>query len=102
MNVGEYIGNYYKGWFVPPETASYKFYMACDNYCLLKFGETAGRIDDLTVLLDIKQWTGLRDYWKEDGVTRVSKVLNLQKGQHYYIETSHVEYTGGDHVSVGV
>ena len=35
-NFGDHIGSVYKAWFVPPKTARYRFYMVCDDYCLMK------------------------------------------------------------------
>lgn len=35
---GTNIGNVFKGWFVPPASANYKFYMSCDDHCILKLG----------------------------------------------------------------
>jgi hypothetical protein len=30
-NLGDRFGHEYKGWFVPPATARYRFYMSCDD-----------------------------------------------------------------------
>jgi len=39
-SLGDKYGTVSKGWFIPPETTDYKFYMACDDACVLKLGET--------------------------------------------------------------
>lgn len=31
--VGDKLGNMFKGWFVAPATTNYRFYVACDDYC---------------------------------------------------------------------
>lgn len=31
----DYIASLYKGWFVPPTDARYRFYMTCDDQCIL-------------------------------------------------------------------
>ena len=30
-NLGNYLASLYKGWFVPPVDARYRFYMSCDD-----------------------------------------------------------------------
>jgi hypothetical protein len=40
INSGYYYGNILQGWFIPPATTSYRFYMACDDNCILKIGAT--------------------------------------------------------------
>lgn len=101
-SVGDKIGNFYQAWFEPPKTGKYRFYMACDTKCRLNFGETAKDSSSATKLLDVTQYTSYRDYWVEDGITRVSKWLNLVKGEKYYIEGRHSEGTHTDHMVVGV
>jgi hypothetical protein len=32
-NEGEIITNIFRGWFVPPATTNYRFYIACDDKC---------------------------------------------------------------------
>jgi hypothetical protein len=43
---GDYYGQVFKGWFIPPETTEYRFYMSCDDDCRLKLGETPNVIKD--------------------------------------------------------
>jgi len=33
----DFYGNNLRGYFVPPLTTRYRFYMACDDHCLLDF-----------------------------------------------------------------
>ena len=40
LSSGYYYGSVLQGWFVPPESTNYRFYMACDDMCILKLGNT--------------------------------------------------------------
>ena len=35
VKLGDYYGQLFRGWFVPPATTRYRFYMACDDFCKL-------------------------------------------------------------------
>ena len=35
VNYGTYLGNLYKGWFIPPADTRYRFYVTCDDICRL-------------------------------------------------------------------
>lgn len=103
---GDYLGNVHKGWFVAPATTKYRFYMACDDNCLLRLGKTPGLgpegYNNTEDIISIYSWTDRRHYFKQDGIKRHSEWIALEEGQHYYIESHHVEGGGGDHVSVAV
>jgi hypothetical protein len=43
-----YIVNLYKGWFIPPATTKYRFYMSCDDHCNLKLGSEPNKIEEPT------------------------------------------------------
>jgi hypothetical protein len=66
-DLGDYNGDLYRGWFVPPYTGNYKFWMSCDDKCKLKFGETPKSTTSLTTLLDISRYSGHRDFLANDG-----------------------------------
>ena len=34
-----YTGNILTGWFVPPATTRYKFYLACGSNCVMRHGD---------------------------------------------------------------
>jgi hypothetical protein len=34
-DIGDRHGSLYKGWFIPPTDGRYRFYMICDDKCLL-------------------------------------------------------------------
>jgi len=37
---GDYLANRFEGWFLPPKTARYRFYMSCDDMCQVFLGNT--------------------------------------------------------------
>jgi hypothetical protein len=105
-NEGNYIGNVFKGWFIPPVSTEYRFYMACDDYCLLRMGKTAdlgpegfNATEDI-----ITTWRSAdrRLYNKVDGRNRQSEWRFLEANQSYYIESHHIEGSGNDHFTVAV
>jgi hypothetical protein len=48
MNVDDHLVNLYKGWFIPPATTKYRFYMSCDDLCNLKLGSEPNKIEEPT------------------------------------------------------
>lgn len=91
-NYGHFYGKHYVGWFVPPETTKYRFYMACDDYCQLYLGSTPDTETTPELLLDVTNPSNFRNYWKtSDGSTRISKWVSLEKGKNYFIEGKFVE-----------
>lgn len=103
---GNYLGNVYKGWFVPPKTTQYRFYMACDDNCLLKLGKTPDvgpeGFNATEDIITTNGYTDNRAYHKVDGRNRVSEWKTLEEGKNYYIESHHVQGTGGSHFTVAV
>jgi len=47
-DVGSQLANVMKGWFIPPATTRYRFYISCDDMCHLNLGSTPNSIDDVT------------------------------------------------------
>jgi len=41
-------GHVMKGWFVPPATTRYRFYIACDDYCNIELGDTPNQVENTT------------------------------------------------------
>jgi hypothetical protein len=116
-NEGNHHGNVYKGWFIPPASTNYTFWMACDDYCILKLGKTPGVgnttvnvtvngtdivTDNVRDIIQIYSWSGWRDYFKADGKNRSSGKIYLEANQPYYLETNHIEGGGGDNIDVAV
>lgn len=105
-NFGDMIGSLYKGWFVPPTDARYRFYMTCDDDCKISIAPCPDTISPLTTLVDKTKNTGYRDYFAASnfggGEKTMSEWIELKKGEHYFIEGRYVENEGGDHFSVAV
>jgi len=100
--IGEYYGQVFKGWFIPPETTEYRFYMACDDHCKLRLGETPNVVESPKEILNVAAWTPFRDFLRSHDAKRHSEWISLKKGEPHYIEAIHLEYSWGDHVSVAV
>ena len=102
--IGDYYWQKYTGWFVPPVSGRYRFYISCDDDCRLIFGNTPNNSTDVSQIHDIYSSTIFREYWRTtDGNERQSEWLTLTKDEPYYIELRHFEWNGGnDHVSVAV
>lgn len=60
---GDYLGSTYKAWFVPPTDGRYRFYMTCDDKCLLQYASCPDTTSPLITLLDITWATSYRDYF---------------------------------------
>lgn len=102
LDEGSSIGNLFKGWFIAPATTNYKFYMSCDDHCILKLGLTPENVTDVQDIIQIYEWSEWRDYFQEDGANRSSVWIALEADQAYYLEANHVEFGGGDHLTVAV
>jgi hypothetical protein len=105
-NVGDRHGSEIEGWFIAPETASYRFYMSCDDNCNLKMGLNTSDPFTLTDLIDRWSWTYHRNNFKlKTGYHMDYKSyqwVNLTKGEKYYMYTKHYEGTGGDNLALAV
>ena len=64
-NKGDNIGSHYKGWFVPPTTARYRFYMTCDDKCELDIAPCADTITPLTRLITHTYAEGYKDFFSK-------------------------------------
>lgn len=105
---GNYIGDLYQTWFVPPKTARYRFYMTCDDKCRVKLAPCPDTTTPLTSLLSHNYASSYRDFWGERVFRKSSsrqtwtEWVQLEKGQNYFLEARYIEYTSGDHFTVGV
>jgi len=62
---GDKLGSIMEGWFMPPETTSYRFYMACDDYCKFEMNnETSGNSTHMPTVMENYRATGYRDWWE--------------------------------------
>lgn len=97
--------NHMKGWFIPPVTTRYRFYMSCDDQCQLDMGLDPENPIEKTNLMRSGAWINHRNYFariEKDRPELISDWVSLEEGQPYYIEGRHYEHNGGDHFSVAV
>jgi len=95
-----------KGWFVPPATTRYRFYIACDDYCNIELGDTPNQVENTTEINHNFIATDFRDWWESSnrhlGYSRISEWIELEEGEPYYIEGKQLQGSGGDHFSTAV
>jgi hypothetical protein len=107
-NFGENLGAVYKGWFVPPTTARYRFYVTCDHKCDLHMAPCADTTSPLQHIVTQIYPTGYRDHFSANNFRETGKRhtwsewISLEKGKHYYLLGKYVERTHSDHFSVAV
>lgn len=63
--IANFYGTRMKGWFIPPATTNYRFYVACDDWCELKLNNATGvsEGDGLTKLVENYRASGHRNWW---------------------------------------
>jgi hypothetical protein len=62
-NIGDRFAHEYKGWFVPPASSRYRFYLACDDGCHLKLDSTPGSNSSATDIAYTNRYSEFRDYY---------------------------------------
>ena len=93
------------GYFYPPETGNYTFYIAGDDQVEL-YLDTRGasftdQLDlDRIAFVPFNGWTNV-DQWDKWVGKQNSSPKTLQAGEVYYIRVMHKQGGGGGHVSVG-
>lgn len=97
FNSGEMFGARISGYLCPPQSGNYTFYIAGDDQVELWLSTDENRANKKKIA-SILNWSGFREFNKFP--SQKSAEINLQAGQHYYIEVLHKEGDGGDHVSV--
>lgn len=100
-DIGDKLGNRITGWFVAPETTSYRFHVACDDRCEFNMGLNTSDPLNTTTLVSSKTWKPTRSYYTQQN-DAVSDWVDLVKDQEYYILGRHYEASGGDNFAVGV
>lgn len=81
--------------------------MTCDDMCELNLAQCAGSIEPTTQMLKITKWTKYDGFWSNenrygDAPRKVSKWIELNEGQHYYLYSKFAEGSGGDYMRTGV
>lgn len=106
-------GTHAKGWFKAPEAGKYRFYMACDDWCKLKFSDTKwdkATATDKYTLSNVAyrySWKGYREYHepvpKDSSHKWISDWITLEKDQFYKVDSTHMEWSGShDHATISV
>lgn len=88
-----------RGYFVPPISGVYYFYIASDDYSELWLSSNATAAGAAKVAY-VSGWTSSRAWTTY--ASQKSAAINLVTGQTYYIEALQKEGSGGDNLAVGV
>ena len=108
-----YDGILSKGWFKAPATGNYRFYISCNEACLLEMDEltpydAASPTEPTLTNKAQRHWsTEWRHYFiPPDGVDTVNQYISdwvsLTEGEFYKVEGYAMEWSGGDHFTVSV
>lgn len=95
--IGDAFGSRIRGFICPPQTGPYTFWIAGDDITELWLS-TDDNPANKKKIANLSSWTTFRNWNKSP--SQKSGQINLQAGQHYYIEVLQKEGNGGDHVSV--
>ncbi|HOX01929.1 MAG TPA: Calx-beta domain-containing protein [Candidatus Paceibacterota bacterium] len=95
----ENYGQRVRGYFVPPISGGYTFYIASDDASELYLSPTTNAASKARIAY-VSGWTDSRS-WSANPSQR-SSLFQLAAGQRYYIEALQKEGNGGDHLAVGV
>lgn len=100
-NFGYRLGHKLMGWFIAPATTSYRFYMTCDDRCRFDMGLNTSDPLNTTRVLE-RTWNTDRRRFFRQYYDAKSDWINLTAGEKYYVQGTHKESWGSDHMSVGV
>ncbi len=95
----DFYGQRVRGYFVPPLSGGYTFYIASDDASDLYLSPTTNAATKARIAY-VTGWTGSRA-WTANA-SQKSSLIQLAAGQRYYIEALQKEGSGGDHLAVGV
>ncbi len=99
LDWNETYGQRVAGWFVPPISGGYRFYIASDDASQLFLSPTTNAASKARIAF-LSGWTGSRN-WTANA-SQQSSLIQLAAGQRYYIEALQKEGGGGDHLAVGI
>jgi len=85
------------GFLMPPETGSYTFWIASDDYSELWLSSNSDPANQIKIA-EVIGWTSSRQWDRYS--QQQSGPVTLTAGQAYYIKALHKEGTGGDNVAV--
>lgn len=92
-------GQRVRGYFRPPTTGAYTFYIASDDNSELWLSTTDQAANKVKIA-SVTSWTSSRQWTKY--TSQKSAAITLTAGQRYYIEALQKEGGGGDNLAVGV
>lgn len=95
------VGQKLYGWFIAPETTSYRFHLSCDDICDLNMGLNESDPLNTTLIVSRRSASSHRKHFSLIN-DAVSGWVNLTKGEAYYMYAKHEERWGNDHFAVGV
>ncbi|MCH8499090.1 MAG: hypothetical protein LAT63_11475 [Marinobacter sp.] len=96
-NRGDNYGAVVRGFFLPPLSGDYQFWVSGDDEVRLYLNDT-GMSTDARLIAMAPAATGFREYTRY--TSQQSGLISLEAGKRYYFEVRHKEATGGDHFSV--
>ena len=99
VNWADNYGTRMRGYFVAPETGSYRFYLATDDDGELWLSSDENPAGAARIAY-ISGWASSRQWDKV--ASQRSEPIALVAGNRYYIEALQKEGTGGDNIAVGV
>jgi len=97
-NQGDYYGIRLRGTLTAPLTGTYTFFVAGDDNTELYLSEDGIRFNKERIAW-AHNWTSPQQWDKYP--TQRSKAIALTTGQNIYIEAQMMEWSGGDHLSIG-
>lgn len=97
-NVADNYGQRIRGYFVPPVTGTYRFWIASDDNSVLMLSpdESSSNVREIASVAD---WTSSRQWTKF--ASQKSADIPLTANRAYYMEVLHKEGGGGDNLAVG-
>ncbi len=104
VNVDDNYGVQFQGFFTPPETGEYVFYISSDDQGELFLSSDEDPANATSIAME-PQWNGARNWLGEDRrpeQENISSPITLQAGERVYIEAQMNEGGGGDNLAVAV
>ncbi|MBN1466748.1 hypothetical protein JXA02_13410, partial [candidate division KSB1 bacterium] len=96
-DVGDSYGTRIRGYLHPPATGKYIFWISSDDQSQL-FLSSDGDPANKVKICEVTSWTNAKEWGKE--TNQKSAAITLEVGKHYYMETIHIEGSGGDNLAV--
>jgi hypothetical protein len=80
----------YKSWFVPPKTTRYRFWMVCNDHCLMKFSTCPKSTSPLKTIISLLHWSPQNSFFNNEerkGTPnkKYSDWIELTEGEEYFI-----------------